>query len=76
MLAPLAQQFPQNSVFALMLGNMNALLDRKEEAEASYRAATAMTSTDKTCAERVAFVARQATEALGVSGGNKSQSQR
>jgi hypothetical protein len=79
LLAPLAQQFPQNPVFALMLGNMNALLDRKEEAEASYRAAAAMTLKDQACAERVAFVAREATGALGArdaSDTNKSQNQR
>jgi hypothetical protein len=36
---PLAAQYPQNPIFPLFVGNLNALLGRNESAAASYRAA-------------------------------------
>jgi tetratricopeptide (TPR) repeat protein len=36
---PLAAQYPQNPIFPLFVGNLNALLGRNERAAASYRAA-------------------------------------
>jgi hypothetical protein len=36
---PLATQYPQNPIFPLFIGNLNALLGRNERAAASYRAA-------------------------------------
>jgi len=66
-LAPLQQQFPQNPLFALMLGNMYALLGRKQEAESNYHAAEAMAVKDPACAARVATIAQQGIAALGAS---------
>jgi hypothetical protein len=36
---PLAAQYPQNPIFVLFIGNLNALLGRNERAAASYHAA-------------------------------------
>lgn len=53
LLEPLARDYPQNPVFTLMLANMNSLLNRKEKAEALFRAAASMASGDSACAARV-----------------------
>ncbi|MFZ0818905.1 MAG: hypothetical protein WAM91_02470 [Candidatus Acidiferrales bacterium] len=54
LMEPLAARYPQNPVFALMLGNMNALLNRKEKAAAWYRAAAGMPIADPKWHEHVA----------------------
>jgi hypothetical protein len=66
LMEPLAARYPQNPVFALMLGNMNALLNRKEKAAAYYRAAAAMPVADPKFRDRVAQVSRQALASLGL----------
>jgi hypothetical protein len=66
LIAPLVARYPQNPIFALMLGNMNALLNRKEQAAANYRAAAAMPVPDPKSHERVAKVSREGLAALGV----------
>jgi hypothetical protein len=58
LLEPLAREFPQNPVFTLMLANMNALLDRKEKANALFVAAETMNIPDANCAAHVKDVAR------------------
>jgi Flp pilus assembly protein TadD len=66
-LAPLTQQFPQNPLFALMLGNMYSLLGRKQEAESNYHAAAAMAVKDPDCAARIQEIAKQALAAFDAS---------
>ncbi|HUK29999.1 MAG TPA: hypothetical protein VLV89_02735 [Candidatus Acidoferrum sp.] len=66
LMAPLVARYPQNPIFALMLGNMNALLNRKEQAAANYRAAAAMPVPDPKSHERVAKISREGIAALGL----------
>lgn len=65
LLDPLVQQYPQNAVFELMLGNMNSLLNRKERAAAAYQAAQAAKIADPACAAKVAALAKAGLAALG-----------
>ena len=58
LLEPLVREFPQNPVFTLMLANMNALLDRKEKANALFVAAETMNISNANCAAHVKDVAR------------------
>jgi len=67
LMEPLAEQYPQNPIFALMVGNLNALLDRKEKAAASYRAAEAMAIPDPACRARVAHLSHEGLASLGLS---------
>jgi hypothetical protein len=67
LIAPLVARYPQNPVFAMMLGNINALLNRKEKAAANYSAAAAMTVADPKSHERVAQISRQGLAALSLS---------
>jgi tetratricopeptide (TPR) repeat protein len=64
LLEPLAAEYPQNPVFALLLGDMNAKLNRKEKAAASFRAAQKMAIPDGACRARVVELTRQALAAL------------
>jgi tetratricopeptide (TPR) repeat protein len=64
LLEPLAGQFPQNSLFPLHLGDVYGKLNRREKAEAAFRAAMAIPSRDSACAARVAEIARAALAAL------------
>jgi hypothetical protein len=64
LLEPLAQQYPQNPVFALMLGNMNSLLNRKEKAAAEFQAAKDAQVSDSNCATKIAALAEQGLAAL------------
>jgi tetratricopeptide (TPR) repeat protein len=64
LMEPLVKQYPQNPIFALMLGNLNALLNRKEKATANYRAAAAMSVADAKSRERVARLAGEGLAAL------------
>lgn len=64
LLQPLVAEYPQNPAFALLLGDMNAKLNRKDKAAASFRAAQKLTSADSACAARVAELARRALAAL------------
>jgi hypothetical protein len=56
---PLVKQYPQNPIFTMMLGNLNALLDRKEKAAANFRAAAAMPVADPKSRERVARLCKE-----------------
>ena len=64
LLEPLAAEYPHNPVFALLLGDMYAKLNRKEKAAASFHAAQKMTIADSACGARVAEITRNALAAL------------
>jgi len=64
LLEPLVRDFPQNPVFTLMLANMNALLNRKEKANALFLAAEAMNISDTNCAAHTKEIARIGIERL------------
>jgi hypothetical protein len=64
LLEPLVREFPQNPVFTLMLANMNALLNRKEKANALFIAAQTMDISDANCAAHTKDVARIGIERL------------
>lgn len=64
LLEPLTAQFPQNPLFPLMLGDMNAKLNRREKAAAAFRAAQAIHSRDPACASRIAEITRAALAAI------------
>jgi hypothetical protein len=67
---PLAAQYPQNPVFPLFIGNLNALLGRNERAAASYRAAgnlaAALPAPESASKARVQALVK---EGLGMVGG-------
>ncbi len=71
-LQPLVEQYPQNPIFHLLLGDMNAKLNRKEKAAASYRAAEQLSPHDPACRERVQQLARAALAALSTTAANGS----
>lgn len=64
---PLAAQYPQNPIFPLFIGNLNALLARNERAAASYHAAenlaAALPASEGACKGRVELLAK---EGLGI----------
>ena len=66
---PLAAQYPQNPIFVLFIGNLNALLGRNERAAASYHAAEtlagALPGTESACRSRVQALVK---EGLGMVG--------
>ena len=63
-LTPLAQEYPTNPTFALLMGNLNAELGRNEAAAEFFRAAAQEAPSDAACAARVAEIAREAEAAL------------
>jgi hypothetical protein len=67
---PLAAQYPQNPIFPLFIGNLNALLARNDRAAASYHAAenlaSALPVTESACKARVQALVK---EGLGMVGG-------
>ena len=65
LLEPLVAEYPQNPVFALLLGDMNAKLNRKAKAAASFHAVQRMAIPDTSCGARVAEITRNALAALG-----------
>jgi hypothetical protein len=66
---PLAAQYPQNPIFVLFIGNLNALLGRNERAVVSYRAAVnlagALPATEGACKGRVEALAREGLRMVG-----------
>ncbi len=70
-LEPLAKRYPQNATFVLMLGNINALLNRKEKAAAYYHSAEAisrnMPASDAASRDHVAALAREGLASLNSS---------
>ncbi len=65
LLAPLTEQYSQNPIFLLLLGDLNAKLARKEPAATNFRAAQKLEIRDAACRARVQKVARAALAALG-----------
>jgi len=63
-LTPLVQEYPANSTFALLMGNLEGELGHNESAAEYYRAATQTPPSDAACAARVAQLAHDATAAL------------
>jgi hypothetical protein len=63
-LEPLTTQYPHNPVFALMLGNLYAMLGRNDRADALYRSAAEMPVPDAQCKAHIAVVVQKALDAL------------
>jgi hypothetical protein len=66
---PLAARYPKNAIFQLMLGNLNALLNRKEKAAGYYHSAetisAAMPASDPVCKAHIAALAKEGLSKLG-----------
>jgi tetratricopeptide (TPR) repeat protein len=65
-LDPLVEKYPTNPIFQLARGDLYAKLGRKEQAEASYRAASsdAAKVPDAECRDRLAYLVQQSLAAL------------
>ncbi len=65
-IGPLAEKYPGNPLYQLMLGDLNARLARKHQAETHYRAADAAASEvpEPECRAKVKQLARQSLESL------------
>lgn len=61
---PLVDKYPQNPIFLLLAGNLNAELGRNEVASRDFQAALDSSPTDTACAERVKQVAESFLAAL------------
>jgi hypothetical protein len=65
---PLAARYPKNAIFQLMLGNLNALLNRKDKAAAFYHSAEAISAgtpaSDSACKARLAALAKEGLSKL------------
>jgi len=65
-ISPLAEKYPENPVFQLMRGDLYAKLNRKTQAEASYRAAASEAEklTDADCRKRINSLVKESLAAL------------
>ncbi|MGC2768972.1 MAG: hypothetical protein WB607_25955 [Candidatus Acidiferrum sp.] len=65
-ITPLAEKYPANPLYELMLGDLNARLAREEQAEAYYRAAEAATAgvPEPECRAKVKQLVRQSLKSL------------
>jgi tetratricopeptide (TPR) repeat protein len=65
--APLAEKYPQNPIYQLMRGDLYAKLNRKQLAEASYRATSADIPTvpEAECRARLTELVRRSMAAIG-----------
>ena len=63
-ISPLVNEYPQNPVFELILGDTQAKLNHKELAEANFHAAASAPVTDTACAARIQMVVAQAQATL------------
>ncbi len=63
---PLVAEYPQNPIFHLLLGDINAKLKRKEKAAAHYGQAAEITLRDPDCQRRIGQLAAAALAALEV----------
>jgi predicted Zn-dependent protease len=63
-LSPLTEQYPQNPIFQLLLGDMNAKLNRKEKAAASFHAAEDLAANNPACEKHLKEVIGAALTAL------------
>jgi len=64
--APLIVKYPENPIFLLLAGDIEAKLGHKEMAAMHFRGAEAAAMEDAECASRVQKLAREALSALGV----------
>jgi tetratricopeptide (TPR) repeat protein len=64
-LAPVAEKYPGNPLFQLMLGDLHAKLGHKDKALLHYRAAAALPVADADCRKRIETLAHSAAAALG-----------
>jgi hypothetical protein len=64
LIEPLVAQHPQNPIFLLILGDIEAKLNRRELARNAFDAAEKATALDESCKARVRQVARAALTAL------------
>ena len=62
---PLAEAYPRNPLFQLLLGDCYAKLGRNTQAAASYRTASALPVADPDCAARVRELANASLASLG-----------
>lgn len=64
---PLTEKYPDNPIFQLVRGDLNAKLGRKAQAEVSYRAAGAAVGkvADQGCRTRMAYLVQESLAALG-----------
>jgi hypothetical protein len=63
--APLTSEFPENSLFLLLAGDVAAKLGHNDEAASRLRAAAAASMEDAACSGRVQRLVREALAALG-----------
>jgi tetratricopeptide (TPR) repeat protein len=63
-LAPVAEKYPSNPAFQLMLGDLHGKLGHKEDALAHYRAAAAVPVGDPDCRARIQALARSAASSV------------
>ncbi|MGO9639684.1 MAG: tetratricopeptide repeat protein [Candidatus Acidiferrales bacterium] len=68
-LAPLVRKYPDNPVFLLLMGNLDAKLARNEAAAVYFREVEEKTSADAGCAERASELAREFLEEILPQGG-------
>jgi tetratricopeptide (TPR) repeat protein len=65
-ITPLVDKYPSNPVFQLVMGDLLAKLNRKEQAALCYRAAAADPVSDPECATHIQELVRASLAALGV----------
>jgi len=63
-ITPLVNEYPQNAMFQLILGDTHAKLNHKEMAQASFRAAADAPAAGTACGEQIRRVSAQAQAAL------------
>ena len=63
-LTPVAERYPSNPLFQLMLGDLHAKLAQKEAALRLYRIARELPVADAECGRRIQGLAHSATEAI------------
>jgi hypothetical protein len=67
--SPLTDEFPENPVFLLVVGDIDAKLGHNDEAARRFRAAAAAPVEDAACEKRVQQLAREALDALAAQNG-------
>jgi predicted Zn-dependent protease len=61
---PLAQRYPKNPIFLLLLGNLNAELSRNAKAAEYFQAVLQLPPPDPSCAERTRAMAQSFLDTL------------
>lgn len=64
-LGPLTEKYPDNPLFQLVKGDLNAKLGRKREAAAAYRAALAAHGGDAECEKKAQGLAKESLQGMG-----------